>query len=223
MMRSMPGPQSDRCTPNGDVDCLRAAPYHPRNSQGPTGGNIRVYSKGVIRSPGDNASPSMQQIHALTGQCPLEEKTMKKMKWSKNDENGAIGNEEADLPCENQLLTRDAKLEQSCFDLKCLHEILDMISLVVDSFPSWTRMWGMIPNFLDSFVGKFLVKKVERYLCSLIEGLLDKSTKRIVETYSYMISSIETYLLALKGIGPSEKHFLNVKVQIENLVVTLSS
>ncbi|KAI5681656.1 hypothetical protein M9H77_02884 [Catharanthus roseus] len=33
----------------------------------------------------------------------------------------------------NQLLTKDAKLQQSCFDLKCWH---DIISLVVDLFPS---------------------------------------------------------------------------------------
>ncbi|KAI5681420.1 hypothetical protein M9H77_02648 [Catharanthus roseus] len=113
----------------------------------------------------------------------------------------------------NQLLTRDAKLEQSCFDLKCWHDILDIISLVVDSFPSWTP--GMIPNFLDSFDGKFLVKKVEGYLCSLIEDLLDKSIRRIVETYSYMISSFGTFVIALKGICLFKIHFLNVKVQLE--------
>ncbi|KAI5667979.1 hypothetical protein M9H77_17832 [Catharanthus roseus] len=93
----------------------------------------------------------------------------------------------------NQLLTRDAKLQQSCFDLKCWYDILDIISLVFDLFPSWTPMWGMIPNFLDSFVGKFLVKKVEGHLCSLIQDLLDKSIGRIVETYSYMISSFEIF------------------------------
>ncbi|KAI5677525.1 hypothetical protein M9H77_08475 [Catharanthus roseus] len=114
----------------------------------------------------------------------------------------------------NQLLARDAKVEQSCFDLKCWHDILDIISFVVDSFSSWTPMWGMIPNFLDSFVGKFLVKKVEGYLCSLIEDLLDKSIRRIVETYSYKISSFETFVIALKGIGPFENNFLNVNVQL---------
>ncbi|KAI5664126.1 hypothetical protein M9H77_23449 [Catharanthus roseus] len=63
---------------------------------------------------------------------------------------------------ENQLWIRDAKLKQSCFDLKCWHDILDIISLIVDSFSSWTPMRGMIPsNLLDSFVGNFLVKKVE--------------------------------------------------------------
>ncbi|KAI5648411.1 hypothetical protein M9H77_34416 [Catharanthus roseus] len=36
------------------------------------------------------------------------------------------------------------------------------ISFVIDSFPSWTPMWSMIPSyFLDPFVGNFLVKKVE--------------------------------------------------------------
>ncbi|KAI5661923.1 hypothetical protein M9H77_21246 [Catharanthus roseus] len=45
---------------------------------------------------------------------------------------------------------------------ECWHDILDIISLVVDSFSSWTPMWGMIPGyFLDPFVGNFLVKKVE--------------------------------------------------------------
>ncbi|KAI5673951.1 hypothetical protein M9H77_14315 [Catharanthus roseus] len=40
----------------------------------------------------------------------------------------------------------------------------------------------MIPsNFLDLFVGKFLVKKVEGYLCSLIEDLIDKSIRRIIQ------------------------------------------
>ncbi|KAI5664179.1 hypothetical protein M9H77_23502 [Catharanthus roseus] len=117
---------------------------------------------------------------------------------------------------QNQLLNRDAKLEQSCFDLKCWHDILDIISFVLDSFPSWTPVWGMIPNFLDSFLGNFLVKKVEGYLCSLIEDLLDKYIRRIVETYSYMISSFETFVIAFKGIGPFENHFLNVKVQVEN-------
>ncbi|KAI5666913.1 hypothetical protein M9H77_16766 [Catharanthus roseus] len=32
--------------------------------------------------------------------------------------------------CRNQLLPRDVKLEQSCFELKCWHDILDLISLV---------------------------------------------------------------------------------------------
>ncbi|KAI5676076.1 hypothetical protein M9H77_07026 [Catharanthus roseus] len=116
----------------------------------------------------------------------------------------------------NQLLTRDAKLEHSYFDLKCWHDILDIISLVVNSFPSWTPMWGMIPNFLDSFVGKFRVKKVEGYLCSLIQDLLDKSIRRIVKTYSYMICSFEIFVVALKRISPFKNHFLNVKVQLEN-------
>ncbi|KAI5653004.1 hypothetical protein M9H77_30191 [Catharanthus roseus] len=60
---------------------------------------------------------------------------------------------------------------------------------------------GIIPNFLDLFDGKIHVKKVEKYLCSLIEDLLDKSIRRIVETYSYMIPSFETSVIALKGIG----------------------
>ncbi|KAI5672222.1 hypothetical protein M9H77_12586 [Catharanthus roseus] len=116
----------------------------------------------------------------------------------------------------NQLLTRDAKLEQSCFDLKCWHDILDVVFMVVDYFPSWAPMWGMIPNILDLVVGKLLVKKVEGYLCSLIEDLLDKSIRRIVETYFYMIPSFGTFVIAFKGIGHSENHFLNVKVQLEN-------
>ncbi|KAI5664039.1 hypothetical protein M9H77_23362 [Catharanthus roseus] len=98
---------------------------------------------------------------------------------------------------QNQLFTRDAKLEESCFDIKCWHNILDIIPLVVDSFSSWTPMWGMLPsNFLDSCVGKFLVKKVEGYLCSLIEDLLDNSIRRIVVAYSYMISFFETFVIA---------------------------
>ncbi|KAI5663384.1 hypothetical protein M9H77_22707 [Catharanthus roseus] len=99
----------------------------------------------------------------------------------------------------NQLLTIDAKLEQSCFDLKCWHD--DIISLVVDLFSSWTPMWNMIPNFLDSFDGKLLVNKVEEYLCSLIEDFLDKSIRRVVEPYSYMIPSFETFVIALQGIS----------------------
>ncbi|KAI5676011.1 hypothetical protein M9H77_06961 [Catharanthus roseus] len=46
--------------------------------------------------------------------------------------------------------------------------------------------------------------------------LLDKSIRRIVKTYSYMISSLETFVIALKGIGFFENHFLNVKVQLED-------
>ncbi|KAI5662715.1 hypothetical protein M9H77_22038 [Catharanthus roseus] len=84
------------------------------------------------------------------------------------------------------------------------------------SLKTKSLMWGMIPNFLDSFVGKFLVKKFEGYLCSLIEDLLDKSIRRIVETYSYMIPSFEFFVVALKGIGPFGNHFLNLKVQLEN-------
>ncbi|KAI5667910.1 hypothetical protein M9H77_17763 [Catharanthus roseus] len=94
----------------------------------------------------------------------------------------------------NQLLPRDAKLEQSCFDLKCWHDILDLISLVVDLFPSWPPMWGMIRSyFLDQFVGNFLVKKGEGYLCSLIGDLLNKSIRRNIERYSYMIRYFETF------------------------------
>ncbi|KAI5681320.1 hypothetical protein M9H77_02547 [Catharanthus roseus] len=77
-------------------------------------------------------------------------------------------------------------------------------------------MWGMIPNFLDSFHGKFLVKKVEGYLCSLIEDLLDKSIRGIAETYSYIISSFRTFAIALKGSGLFENYFFNVKVQLED-------
>ncbi|KAI5653475.1 hypothetical protein M9H77_30662 [Catharanthus roseus] len=116
----------------------------------------------------------------------------------------------------NQVLTRDAKLEQYCFDLKCWHDILDVVFKVVDSFPSWAPMCSMILNFLDSFVGKFLAKKVEGHLYSLIEDLLDKSIRIIVETYSYILTSFETFVIALKGISPFENHFLNVKVQLEN-------
>ncbi|KAI5663883.1 hypothetical protein M9H77_23206 [Catharanthus roseus] len=116
----------------------------------------------------------------------------------------------------NQVLTRDATLEQSCFDLKCWHDILHVVFMVFDSFPTWAPMWGMIPIFLDSFVGKFLVKKVEEYLCSLIGDLFDKSMKRIVEAYSYMISSFETYIIAFNGIAHFQNHFLNVKIQLED-------
>ncbi|KAI5683021.1 hypothetical protein M9H77_04249 [Catharanthus roseus] len=89
----------------------------------------------------------------------------------------------------------------SYYYFECWHDILDIISLVVDWFSSWAPMWGMIPNFLDPFVGKFLVKKVK--------GIY--SIRRIVATYSYMISSFETFVIALGGIGPFENHFLNVK------------
>ncbi|KAI5676917.1 hypothetical protein M9H77_07867 [Catharanthus roseus] len=61
---------------------------------------------------------------------------------------------------QNQLLTRDPKLEHSCFDIKCWHDILDIISLVIDSFPPWTPIWGMIPNLLDLFKDGFGVLKV---------------------------------------------------------------
>ncbi|KAI5664026.1 hypothetical protein M9H77_23349 [Catharanthus roseus] len=75
----------------------------------------------------------------------------------------------------------------------------------------------MLPsNFLDVCVGKFLVKKVEEYLCSLIEDLLDKSIRRIVETYSYMIPFFETFDIALNGLAAFEKHFLNMKIRLEN-------
>ncbi|KAI5675997.1 hypothetical protein M9H77_06947 [Catharanthus roseus] len=95
-------------------------------------------------------------------------------------------------------------------------EELNVLEKVVDSFSSWAPVWGMIPNFLDSFVGKFLVKKVQGYLYSLIEDLLDKSIRRIVETYCYMISSFETFVITLKGISPFKIHFLNVEVQLES-------
>ncbi|KAI5667740.1 hypothetical protein M9H77_17593 [Catharanthus roseus] len=59
--------------------------------------------------------------------------------------------------------------------IDCWHDVLDIISLVVDLFPSWTPMCGMIPSyFFDPFVGNFLVKKVQGYLCSLTEDLLDR-------------------------------------------------
>ncbi|KAI5652920.1 hypothetical protein M9H77_30107 [Catharanthus roseus] len=116
----------------------------------------------------------------------------------------------------SRVLTKDAKLEKYCFNLKCWHDILHVVFRVVDSFPSWAPMWGMIPNFLDYYVGKFLVKNVEGYLYSLIEDLLDKSIRRIVETYSYIKSSFETLVIALKGIGPFGNNFLNVKTQLEN-------
>ncbi|KAI5652955.1 hypothetical protein M9H77_30142 [Catharanthus roseus] len=113
----------------------------------------------------------------------------------------------------NQFLPRDAKLEQSSFDLKWFHYILDLISFVVDSLPSWTPIWGMIPSyFLDPFVGNFYVKKVEGYLCSLIRDLLNKSIRRNIERCSYMIPSFETFVIALKGISPFKNHFLNVEV-----------
>ncbi|KAI5677950.1 hypothetical protein M9H77_08900 [Catharanthus roseus] len=113
--------------------------------------------------------------------------------------------------------SRDAKLEQSCFDLKCWHGILDINSLVVGLFSSWTPMWGMIPsNFLDSSVGKFLVKKVEGYLCSLIGDLLDKSIRRNIERCSYMIPFFETFVITLKGIDPLKNYSLNMKVQLEH-------
>ncbi|KAI5671533.1 hypothetical protein M9H77_11897 [Catharanthus roseus] len=80
-----------------------------------------------------------------------------------------------------------------------------------------TPMWGMLPSyFLDPFVGNFLVKKVEGYLCSLIGHFLDKSIRRDVERCSYMIPFFKTFLIALNGIAPFENHFLNVKVQLEN-------
>ncbi|KAI5682141.1 hypothetical protein M9H77_03369 [Catharanthus roseus] len=54
---------------------------------------------------------------------------------------------------------QDLQLPETCHRR---HDTLDTISLVVDSFPSWTPMWGMIPSyFLDSFAGNFLVKKFE--------------------------------------------------------------
>ncbi|KAI5654537.1 hypothetical protein M9H77_31724 [Catharanthus roseus] len=104
----------------------------------------------------------------------------------------------------NQLLIRDAKLEQYFFDLKRWHDILDIISL------------GMIPYFLDLFVGNFLVKKVEGYLCSLIGDLFNKSIWRNVVRCSYMISSFETFVIPLKRISPFKNHLWNVEVQFED-------
>ncbi|KAI5681756.1 hypothetical protein M9H77_02984 [Catharanthus roseus] len=116
----------------------------------------------------------------------------------------------------NQLLSRDAKLEQSCFDLKFWHDIPDIISLVVDLTPSQTPIWGMIPsNFLDLFVENLLVKKVEGYLCSLIEDFLDRSIRRIVKRCFYLILFFETFGVVLYRIAPFENHFLNVKVQLD--------
>ncbi|KAI5667127.1 hypothetical protein M9H77_16980 [Catharanthus roseus] len=97
------------------------------------------------------------------------------------------------------------------------HDILDTISLVADSFASWTLMKGMIPSdFLVLFVRNFLFKKVEGYLCSLIGDLLNKSIRRNVEKCAYMVPSFETFAIALKEISPFENHFLNVDVQLES-------
>ncbi|KAI5657044.1 hypothetical protein M9H77_25837 [Catharanthus roseus] len=75
-------------------------------------------------------------------------------------------------------------------------------SMILDSFSSWTPMWGMIPSyFLDLFVGNFLVKK---------------SIRRNVERCSCMIPFFEIFVIALNGIAPFENHFLNVKVQLED-------
>ncbi|KAI5667897.1 hypothetical protein M9H77_17750 [Catharanthus roseus] len=99
----------------------------------------------------------------------------------------------------------DAELELSCFDLKCWHDVLDIHSLVADSFSSCTPMWGMIPsNFLDLYVGKFIVKKVKGYLCSLIGDLLDKSIRRNVERCSYMIPFFETFVITFKELALSK-------------------
>ncbi|KAI5676980.1 hypothetical protein M9H77_07930 [Catharanthus roseus] len=109
---------------------------------------------------------------------------------------------------EKRPTTDDAKLEQFCFNLKCWHDIIDIISLVFDFFLSWIPVWSMIL----SFDGKFLVKKVQGYLCFLIEDLLDKSIRRIVETYSYMISSFDIFVISFEGIGPFKNYSLNVKL-----------
>ncbi|KAI5649943.1 hypothetical protein M9H77_35948 [Catharanthus roseus] len=78
-------------------------------------------------------------------------------------------------------------------------------------------MWGMIPsNIFDPFVGNFLVKKVQGYLCSLIGDLLNKSIRRNVERCSYVIPSFETFVIVLKEISPFENYFLNVEVQLES-------
>ncbi|KAI5667734.1 hypothetical protein M9H77_17587 [Catharanthus roseus] len=114
----------------------------------------------------------------------------------------------------NFSLWRDAKLEQSCFDIKCWHDILDIISLVVDSFPSWTPMWGMIPSyFLDPFVGNFLVKKVEgnvlhtlsllknnyyvfyESLIAFIGDPYDKFQGEFVEKYAFLSLPLGPYVL----------------------------
>ncbi|KAI5681342.1 hypothetical protein M9H77_02569 [Catharanthus roseus] len=71
-------------------------------------------------------------------------------------------------------------------------------------------------SLTNSSLRKFLVKKVEGYLCCLIEDLLDESIRRIVETYSYMKPFFETFVIAFKGIGFFENHFLNMKVQLED-------
>ncbi|KAI5652383.1 hypothetical protein M9H77_29570 [Catharanthus roseus] len=137
----------------------------------------------------------------------------KKDKCSKEKENDLEKNERTKEMSEEK--RENSKEELNVFE-RCWHDIIDVAFRVVDSFPSWASMWGMIPDFLDSFVGKFIVKKVEGYFYSLIEDLLDKSIRRIVETYFHMISSFETFLITLKRIGPFENHFLNMKVQLEN-------
>ncbi|KAI5673551.1 hypothetical protein M9H77_13915 [Catharanthus roseus] len=49
-----------------------------------------------------------------------------------------------------------------------------------------------------------------------VEDLLDKSIRRIVETYYYMIPSLKIFVIALKGIGLFKNHSLDVKVQLED-------
>ncbi|KAI5653343.1 hypothetical protein M9H77_30530 [Catharanthus roseus] len=100
---------------------------------------------------------------------------------------------------------------------KCWHDILDIISLVVDSFSSWTSMWGTIPSYiLEPFVRNFLVKKIEGYLCSLIRDFLNKSIKRNFERCSYMIPYFETFVIALMELILQKNHFLNMKGQPGN-------
>ncbi|KAI5663383.1 hypothetical protein M9H77_22706 [Catharanthus roseus] len=61
-----------------------------------------------------------------------------------------------------------------------------------------------------------LVKKSSSFVYISSLDLLNKSIRRNVERCSYMISSFETFVIAVKGISPFKNRFLNAEVQLES-------
>lgn len=51
----------------------------------------------------------------------------------------------------------------------------------------------MIPSFLSSFDGNCYIKKVDRFLCSLLDDLLDKYKGRVVESCDYLSPFFDTF------------------------------
>ncbi|KAI5648413.1 hypothetical protein M9H77_34418 [Catharanthus roseus] len=153
--------------------------------------------------------PKWFMIHAISNEQPMEQVGGEKVFVSKFGKNHpsqfSSPQESGPRPTTDDRSTLPSPPKE-------IHTIWYQISFVVDSFPSWTPMWSMIPSyFLVLFVGNFLVKKVESYLCSLIEDLLDKSIRGTIEAYSHMIPSFETFVITFKGTSPFKNYILSVK------------